>query len=126
MKETIGFVNEFRAGTQLAPVFGKATTEMVAGFYAHTYVMLAVYQDHIELACIHTEVAWRGNGFARRMLGFLTMLAVKNHVNIWVRRLAPFDNSPLDAVVLARWFFRRGLRVVGMGNIRQQVQGIQS
>ena len=121
MKGMIGFTNEFRASTKPAPIFGTHTGDLVAGFYAHSYVMLAIFKDHVELACIYTEPTWRGNGFARRTLGLLVMLAVKHHVVIWARRVTPFDNSPLDAMLLARWFFRHGLRVVGMGNYRQQV-----
>ncbi len=118
MKGTMGFVKDFKAGTELAPTFGTHAGELMAGFYNHTYAMLAIHKDKVELLCIHTKPEWRGNGSARRTVGLLVMLAIKHHVSIEVRRYHPFDNSPMDAVLLARWFFRRGLRVVGMGQLR--------
>src|ERR1035438_6820623 len=114
MKDITAFVKEFRVGTTYTPLPANCDSTMVAGFYGHTYLMLAVLPDRVELACIHTAAARRGNGCARRALGLLVMLAVKHRVCIQVRRVAPFDNGPMDAVQLARWFFRRDLRVVGM------------
>lgn len=78
-----------------------------------TYLLLDIDFKIIELVDIYTPPAKRGMGYARRALGWLMVQARRHNLQVMVDEPVPYAGCPMNEDQLARWFYRRGLKVLG-------------